>query len=186
MIDEKRIAEYWEKNKIFEKSVEERPKDKEYIFYDGPPFATGLPHYGHILGMTSKDLFPRYWTMKGYRVERKWGWDCHGLPIENVVEKKLGIKTKKEIEELAKKEPNEERYLFVETEKQQEIEIFLAMKKQCEKTYIAGVNETLIVIEKDNEYCKKIVDGKTCSVPLVNISLVNNLQEMNNLLNQYC
>ncbi|MBI5391484.1 isoleucine--tRNA ligase [Candidatus Woesearchaeota archaeon] len=89
---------YWEKNHIFEKSVTSRPEHKQYVFYDGPPFATGLPHYGHILGLTSKDLFPRYWTMKGFRVERRWGWDCHGLPIENIAEKELGIKEKKQIE----------------------------------------------------------------------------------------
>ncbi len=94
------ITAFWEKNKIFEKSVEQRPKKKQYIFYDGPPFATGLPHYGHILGLTSKDVFPRFWTMKGFRVERRWGWDCHGLPIETIAEKELGIKEKKQIEEM--------------------------------------------------------------------------------------
>src|SRR3989344_3061269 len=97
---EETISTFWEKNKIFEKSVEQRPKNKQYVFYDGPPFATGTPHYGHILGLTSKDLFPRYWTMKGYRVERRWGWDCHGLPIENIAEKELRIKEKKNIEEM--------------------------------------------------------------------------------------
>jgi isoleucyl-tRNA synthetase len=95
---EEKISEFWEKNCIFEKSVQQRPLDKQYVFYDGPPFATGLPHYGHILGLTSKDVFPRYWTMKGYRVDRRWGWDCHGLPIENIAEKELGIKNKKDIE----------------------------------------------------------------------------------------
>ncbi len=97
--DEK-ISEFWKRNKIFEKSIESKPADKVYIFYDGPPFATGTPHYGHLLGLTSKDLFPRFWTMKGYRVERRWGWDCHGLPIENIVEKSLSIKNKKKIEEM--------------------------------------------------------------------------------------
>lgn len=92
--------EFWKKNKTFEKSVETRPKTKQYVFYDGPPFATGTPHYGHILSLTIKDLFPRYYTMKGFRVERKWGWDCHGLPIENIVEKKLELKNKKQIEEM--------------------------------------------------------------------------------------
>lgn len=96
---EAEITKFWEKNRIFEKSVSQRPESKQYIFYDGPPFATGLPHYGHILGLTSKDLFPRFWTMKGFRVERRWGWDCHGLPIENIAEKELGIKEKKGIEE---------------------------------------------------------------------------------------
>lgn len=98
---EESVLEYWQKNKSFEKSVEMRDKSKSYVFYDGPPFATGLPHYGHLLGSTSKDVVPRYWTMKGYRVERVWGWDCHGLPIENMIEKKLEIKGgKKGIEAL--------------------------------------------------------------------------------------
>ncbi|MBR9703063.1 isoleucine--tRNA ligase [Candidatus Woesearchaeota archaeon] len=97
---EESILKSWKKNKIFEKSIEQHSEDKQYIFYDGPPFATGLPHYGHILGLTCKDLYPRYWTMKGWRVERRWGWDCHGLPIENIAEKELGIKKKEEIEEM--------------------------------------------------------------------------------------
>ncbi|MBT6044832.1 isoleucine--tRNA ligase [Candidatus Woesearchaeota archaeon] len=104
---ENKLVEFWEKNKIFEKSVDSKPKDKQYLFYDGPPFATGTPHYGHILGLTSKDLFPRFWTMKGHRVERRWGWDCHGLPIENIAEKDLKIKQKKEIEEMGIKKFNE-------------------------------------------------------------------------------
>lgn len=96
---EEKILAFWKKEKIFERSVEERPEDKSYIFYDGPPFATGLPHYGHILSSVIKDLIPRYWTMKGYQVKRRWGWDCHGLPIETIVEKKLGVSGKKQIEE---------------------------------------------------------------------------------------
>ncbi|MFA5931486.1 MAG: isoleucine--tRNA ligase [archaeon] len=104
---EEKISQFWEDNKLFEKSVESRPLDKQFVFYDGPPFATGLPHYGHILGLTSKDVFPRYWTMKGYRVERRWGWDCHGLPIENIAEKELGIKDKKEIEAMGVNKFNE-------------------------------------------------------------------------------
>ncbi len=90
------IIEFWRKNKVFEKSL--KGKKKNYVFYDGPPFATGLPHYGHLLASTIKDTIPRFWTMKGYKVERVWGWDCHGLPIENIVEKKLGFKNKKDIE----------------------------------------------------------------------------------------
>lgn len=98
---EESVQQYWKDQHTFEKSVAQRPKDKQYVFYDGPPFATGLPHYGHLLGSTSKDVIPRYWTMKGYRVERVWGWDCHGLPIENMIEKKLNIKGgKKGIEQL--------------------------------------------------------------------------------------
>src|SRR3989344_4087249 len=96
---EKEILAYWEKIDAFKKSVDQRPEDKPYVFYDGPPFATGLPHYGHILGSVIKDVVPRYWTMKGYRVRLRWGWDCHGLPIENLVEKELEVSGKKQIEE---------------------------------------------------------------------------------------
>jgi len=104
---EEKITAYWEKKRIFQKSVDQKPKEKRYVFYDGPPFATGLPHYGNILGLLSKDVFPRFWTMKGYRVERKWGWDCHGLPIEHIAEKELGIKEKKQIKEMGVAKFNE-------------------------------------------------------------------------------
>ncbi len=93
---EEEVLNFWEKNKIFEKSLE--GKDKDYVFYDGPPFATGEPHYGHIVASIMKDAVPRYWTMKGYHIERKWGWDCHGLPVENLAEKELGLKDKTDIE----------------------------------------------------------------------------------------
>lgn len=96
---EERVITYWKENKIFEKSIESRPKDKTWTFLDGPPFITGLPHYGTLLSSIPKDIFPRFWTMKGYRVRRVWGWDCHGLPAENKVEEKLNIKRKKDIEE---------------------------------------------------------------------------------------
>ncbi|MBI5614413.1 isoleucine--tRNA ligase [Candidatus Gottesmanbacteria bacterium] len=95
------VLDFWDETHAFEESVFSRPKDKRYVFYDGPPFATGLPHYGHILASTIKDVIPRYWTMKGYRVERVWGWDCHGIPIENMIEKELELKGgKKGIEAL--------------------------------------------------------------------------------------
>ena len=98
---EEEVLTYWDETKAFERSVSERPDSKPYVFYDGPPFATGLPHYGHLLCSTAKDVVPRYWTMKGYRVERNWGWDCHGVPIENMIEGELGLKGgKKGIEEL--------------------------------------------------------------------------------------
>lgn len=104
---EKEVLKFWNENKIFEKSVENR-KDSEFLsFYDGPPFATGSPHYGHIVGSVMKDVVPRYWTMKGYRVPRIWGWDCHGLPIENIAEKELGISQKKQIEEMGVEKFNE-------------------------------------------------------------------------------
>ncbi len=87
----------WQENKTFEQSVEMRPKDNAYVFYDGPPFITGVPHTGTLLSSIVKDAVPRYWTMKGKRVERRWGWDCHGLPAEVFTEKKLDIKDKREI-----------------------------------------------------------------------------------------
>ncbi|EKD76202.1 MAG: hypothetical protein ACD_43C00194G0001 [uncultured bacterium] len=95
---EQQINAYWKKHNVFVRSVLERPLDKQFSFYDGPPFATGLPHYGHIVASTIKDVVPRYATMRGYRVERRWGWDCHGLPVENLIEKELGLKTKQDIE----------------------------------------------------------------------------------------
>ena len=94
---ERAIAEWWKKNKTFEKSVENRPVDNSYVFYDGPPFITGNPHHGTLLSSIVKDAVPRFWTMRGKRVERRWGWDCHGLPAENFVEKQLGITDRREI-----------------------------------------------------------------------------------------
>jgi len=97
---EEDVLKFWQSAAIFEKSLSKEAPRGEYVFYDGPPFATGTPHYGHLVGSIMKDVIPRYQTMRGYHVARKWGWDCHGLPIENIVEKELGTKTKKEIEEL--------------------------------------------------------------------------------------
>jgi isoleucyl-tRNA synthetase len=85
------ILAYWKENDCFQQSIQTRSQDMLYKFYDGPPFASGDPHYGHLLASTIKDAIPRYRTMRGYRVERTWGWDCHGLPAENFVEKQLGI-----------------------------------------------------------------------------------------------
>ena len=95
---EESVLKFWKENLVFEKSVEQRSKDNAYVFYDGPPFISGLPHYGQLLGSIAKDLIPRYCTMKGKRVERVWGWDAHGLTVENKVQKRLGIKHRKEIE----------------------------------------------------------------------------------------
>lgn len=97
-IREEEILNFWKENDTFKKSLDKDAPKGNYVFYDGPPFATGLPHYGHILGSTAKDVIGRYQTMRGFRVPRRWGWDCHGLPIENIVEKDLGISGKKEIE----------------------------------------------------------------------------------------
>jgi len=95
---EEKILQFWKDNKIFSKTLSQSKGKKEFVFYDGPPFATGLPHYGHILPGTIKDVIPRYKTMCGFHVPRRWGWDCHGLPIENLIETELGLKTKKDIE----------------------------------------------------------------------------------------
>ena len=100
----RRAAEYekdwvqrWKDDQTFEKSVTQRPADNAYVFYDGPPFITGVPHHGTLLSSIVKDAVPRYHTMKGKRVERRWGWDCHGLPAENFVEKQLNIIDRRQI-----------------------------------------------------------------------------------------
>ena len=100
----RRAAEYekdwvqrWKDDQTFERSVAQRPADNAYVFYDGPPFITGVPHHGTLLSSIVKDAVPRYWTMKGKRVERRWGWDCHGLPAENFVEKQMNIVDRRQI-----------------------------------------------------------------------------------------
>ncbi len=95
---ETEIQKFWQESKIFEKSLEQRKGNTEFVFYDGPPFATGLPHYGHLLAGTIKDVIPRYQTMRGKYVERRFGWDCHGLPVENEMEKQLNLSSKRDIE----------------------------------------------------------------------------------------
>ncbi len=97
---EAEILAFWEAHKTFEKSLEQRKGAKEFVFYDGPPFATGLPHYGHLLAGTIKDIVPRYQAMRGHYVERRFGWDCHGLPVEFEMEQELKISGKREIEQL--------------------------------------------------------------------------------------
>lgn len=95
---ETEILKFWQESGIFEKSLEQRRGGDEFVFYDGPPFATGLPHYGHLLAGTIKDVVPRYQTMRGKYVERRFGWDCHGLPVENEMEKQLNLSSKRDIE----------------------------------------------------------------------------------------
>ncbi|MES2006810.1 MAG: class I tRNA ligase family protein [Patescibacteria group bacterium] len=94
---EEHIVTFWKEQQIFQKSLDKHSPKGEYTFYDGPPFATGLPHHGSLLSSIIKDVIPRYKTMRGYHVPRRWGWDTHGLPIESMVEKKLDLKTKKDI-----------------------------------------------------------------------------------------
>lgn len=95
---EQEILEFWDQDQTFQKSVDQRSDDQAFSFYDGPPFATGLPHYGHLMQSIIKDLIPRYQTMLGKKVRRVWGWDCHGLPVENIIEKELKLESKKDIE----------------------------------------------------------------------------------------
>jgi isoleucyl-tRNA synthetase len=109
---EEETLKFWENEKIFEKSVLQRDgadgqPTREFVYYDGPPFATGLPHFGHFVPSTIKDVIPRYKAMKGYKVERRFGWDCHGLPVENLIEKELGLNSKTDIEKFGIAEFNE-------------------------------------------------------------------------------
>ncbi len=105
---ELRVLEFWEREKIFQKSLEGTKGGLSFSFYDGPPFATGLPHYGHILAGTIKDVVPRFWTMKGYHAPRRFGWDCHGLPVENEIEKAQNLSGASEIEKFGIGKFNEE------------------------------------------------------------------------------
>ncbi|MEX1280121.1 MAG: isoleucine--tRNA ligase [Acidimicrobiia bacterium] len=95
---EEEVLDLWRRIEAFRRSVDERPEDRAYTFYDGPPFASGSPHYGHILAGIVKDIVPRYWTMRGHRIERRFGWDTHGLPVEMAVEKELGISGPRQID----------------------------------------------------------------------------------------
>lgn len=97
---EQEVLDYWAQDDTFAESIEQRDGAEEYVFYDGPPFANGLPHYGHLLTGYVKDIVPRYQTMRGKKVARVFGWDCHGLPAELEAEKQLGIKGRQEIEEM--------------------------------------------------------------------------------------
>ena len=97
---EHEVLDYWDEHHVFQQTLENTKEKKPYIFYDGPPFATGLPHHGHIVASTIKDIVPRYWTMKGRYVMRRFGWDCHGLPIEHEIDKKLNMSAQQAVEEM--------------------------------------------------------------------------------------
>jgi isoleucyl-tRNA synthetase len=105
---EKKILNFWESEDIFKKSLEQTKDKPPYIFYDGPPFATGLPHHGHLVGSTLKDIIPRYFTMKGRYVSRRFGWDCHGLPIEQEIDKKFEMSAHDFVEKHGVKKYNDE------------------------------------------------------------------------------
>ena len=97
---EEGVLDFWNKNKIFEKSIDIRKDGEEFVFYDGPPFATGLPHYGHILAGTIKDIVTRYAHQTGHHVIRRFGWDTHGVPVEFEIDQKLGIKGSQDVEKM--------------------------------------------------------------------------------------
>ncbi|KMQ51266.1 Isoleucyl-tRNA synthetase [Chitinispirillum alkaliphilum] len=97
---EEQVLTFWRENDTFKASLEATRNKDAFVFYDGPPFATGLPHYGHLLAGTLKDIIPRYWTMRNHYVDRRFGWDCHGLPVENEMEKEFNVSGKKDIEKL--------------------------------------------------------------------------------------
>ena len=105
---EHNVLEFWKNNKIFKKSLEKTKNSEPYIFYDGPPFATGLPHHGHLVGSILKDIVPRYFTMKGKYVERRFGWDCHGLPIEHEIDKEFKMSASDAVKEFGIKKYNDE------------------------------------------------------------------------------
>lgn len=105
---EHNVLAFWSQNRIFQLSLEQTRNCQPYIFYDGPPFATGLPHHGHLVGSTLKDIIPRYYTMQGRYVQRRFGWDCHGLPIEHEIDKALGISSQQAVEKLGIKGYNDE------------------------------------------------------------------------------
>jgi len=106
--EEEAVLKRWKEIKAFERQVELSRGRKPFTFYDGPPFATGLPHYGHLLASTIKDIIPRYWSMKGHYVERRFGWDTHGLPIEYEIDKKLGLSGKDAVMEMGLSKYNAE------------------------------------------------------------------------------
>jgi len=106
--EEQKVLDQWRNIDAFRRQVELSKGRKPYVFFDGPPFATGKPHYGHLLASTIKDIIPRYWSMKGRYVERRFGWDTHGVPIEYEIDKKLGMSGKDAVEKLGIAKYNEE------------------------------------------------------------------------------
>jgi isoleucyl-tRNA synthetase len=102
------VLRFWKEREVFQRSLEATRDNPPYIFYDGPPFATGLPHHGHLVGSTLKDIIPRYYTMQGRYVQRRFGWDCHGLPIEHEIDKSLGMSSQQAVEKLGIKGYNDE------------------------------------------------------------------------------
>ena len=140
---EKSILERWAKEKTFQTSIDERPEDTEYVFYDGPPFANGLPHHGHLLTGYVKDVIPRYHTMRGKRVERRFGWDCHGLPAEMESEKQLGVSGRAAITDFGIQNFNE----------------------HCEKSVLKYTDDWEEIVERQARWVDFENDYKTMDLP---------------------
>jgi isoleucyl-tRNA synthetase len=125
---EEKTLDLWNEIKAFETQLELTKDMPEYIFYDGPPFATGLPHYGHILAGTIKDIVTRFQAMKGHHVTRRFGWDCHGLPVENEIDGRLGLKKREDVLKLGIDKYNEQcRSIVTRSEKKKFIFFFLTV-----------------------------------------------------------
>ena len=177
---EERILQFWRENKTFEKSLTKKAPKGHYVFYDGPPFATGRMHYGHILGSTVKDVIGRYKTMQGFYVPRKWGWDCHGLPIENIVEKELSVAGHKEIESLGiDKFVEHARSKVLEYDKDWEVGIerigrwvdFKGSYKTMDNTFIESVWWALSELNKKDliyEGVRVLAYCARCETPIAN------------------
>lgn len=188
--NEREILKFWEDKKIFQKSLELSKDSKPYIFYDGPPFATGLPHYGHILASTLKDIIPRYKTQNGYFVERRWGTDCHGLPIEYEIEKILKIKTKEEVLKLGIEKYNQEcRNIVFRYKKEWENTIgrlgrwvdFKNDYKTLDKNFMESVWNVFSKLHKKGLIYKgsKIMPYSTgCTTPLSNFEANSNYKKI--------
>ncbi|MBN39971.1 MAG: isoleucine--tRNA ligase [Acidimicrobiaceae bacterium] len=140
---EKSILERWAKEKTFQTSIDERPENTEYVFYDGPPFANGLPHHGHLLTGYVKDVIPRYHTMRGKRVERRFGWDCHGLPAEMESEKQLGVSGRAAITDFGIQNFNE----------------------HCEKSVLKYTDDWEEIVERQARWVDFENDYKTMDLP---------------------
>ncbi len=177
---EENILKFWRENKTFEQSLKKNSPKGQYVFYDGPPFATGQIHYGHILGSTAKDVIGRYKTMQGFFVPRKWGWDCHGLPIENIVEKELNVAGHKEIEKLGvDKFVEHARSLVLKFDKDWEKGIerigrwvdFKGSYKTMDNTFIESVWWALSELNKKNliyEGVRVLAYCARCETPIAN------------------
>ncbi len=180
---EDEILKFWKDHKIFEKSVEKNSPDNLYVFYDGPPFISGLPHWGHLLCSIAKDVFPRYFTMKGRRVERVWGWDAHGITVENKVQQKLGIKNRRDIEKFGIEEFIKECYKYT-SETSDEWEWYIDRigrwvdLKSAYKTTDQSYMETVIWVFKQLYDKGYIYEGvrtslycTTCGTPVSNFEI---------------